>query len=508
MKTLKPENIKTKRQRGLSIIEVILAMGIFVVIASASAGVVIHSFSSNRLAEEQTKAVLLASEGLEAARSIKNQDFANLVSGDYEVVSSGGIWQFAPTPTPGGKYRRTVIVSDVYRDGEGEIVGSGGTLDEETKKVTSSVFWLFSSVRQNILAMKTYFTNWKSIICFWNDYKVVGSGDTVVGSKKISAEARDVFVIDGYAYLVSDYALLDRPEFFIFDINDPSGELSIIGSLNLEISVNAVYVSGDFAYLATNNSSQELMIINVSDPQNPQKVGHYDADPGILVGGMDVWVEETKVYLSTRFSLFNPEFYILEADKSDPYNVAFSLLGSRNLNSDINGIYLDGSYAYLAASDSNRELQVVDVSNPANPQLICWHNLQPSSWGVEANSVFVKDNKAYVVTQKNGSGDDYYVLELNPPFDGCPANPENFITKTASSRINNDVNDVFVYEGYVFLATEKGDSELMVASLENPTDFLLNIDLGGKAYGLYVYKCLAYVATGDNDGELQVIQPQ
>lgn len=501
----------TKQQsahQGLSIIEVILAMAIFVIIVSTSAAVVIHSFSANRLGEEETKAALLASEGIEATRSIKNQNFANLVSGTYDVTSSQGVWQLGSTPTPGGKYVRKVNISDVYRDEAGEIVESGGTLDEMTKRISSQVSWQFSPSRSNTIEMRTYFADWESLICFWNDYEIIASGDTVLGSKKISAEARDIFVTGNYAYLVSEYALFDRPEFFIFDIANPSGELTVVGSLNLDTSVNAVYVVGDFAYLATDNPSQELMVVNVSNPSNPQKVGFYDADPGILVGGMDVWVKNSRVYLSTRLSLFNPEFYILEANTSNPYNVTFSPFGSLNLNTSVNGIYIDDNYAYLATSDSSREFQVVDITSPSNPQRVCWYNFEESSPFAWANSVFVKDGRAFVVTEKSGNNEEYYVLELHPPYGGCQQNPGNFITKVTSTRIDADVNDVFVYEGYVFLATEKGESELRVASLDEPTNFIFTANLGAKAYAIYVYKCLAYVATGNNDGELQVIQPK
>lgn len=508
-KVTRRQSNKATKQQGLSILEVILAMAIFVIIVSASAAVVIHSFSANRLGHEETEAALLASEGLEAVRSIKKQDFENLASGTYDVNSSSGVWQLGPTPTPGGKYNREITVADVYRDELGEIVASGGTLDEEIKSITSSVYWQFSPARSNRVAMKTYLAAWESSICFWNDYEIVGGGDTVHGSKKISAEARDVFVTDNYAYLVSDYALFDRPEFFIFDIYNPSGELEILGSLNIDNSVNAVYVAGDFAYLATNKDSQELIVINISNPQNPQKVGFYDASPGtyLLADGMDVWVQDSRVYFSTRINLGGPEFYILEVDTSDPYDVTFSLLGSLNLDHSANGIYLDDNYAYLATSDWDKELQIIDISNPANPQRVCWYDLEEDDWNAWANSVFVDGNRAYVATQKSGSNDEYYVLELHPPYGGCSGDPESFISKIASTRINADVNGVFVYEGYVFLASEKGDGELLVASVDDPTDFLFTANLGGKAYALYVYQCLAYVATGDNDGELVVIQP-
>lgn len=489
-------------EQGLSIIEVILAMAIFLIIVSTSAAVVIHSFSTNRLGEEETEAALIASEGIEAARSIKNQDFTNLVSGTYDVTFAEGVWQFCPTPTPGGKYQRKVSISDVYRDEQGEIVESGGTLDEMSKKVTSQVSWQFSPSRSNTFVMTTYLTDWTSLICFWNDYAVIGSGDTA-GRRG----AQDVFVLGGYVYLVT-YSVPSGDEFYIFDITDPSGKLVPKGSLNFDATVNAVYVVDNFAYLATNLNNQELIVINVSNPENPQVVGSYNVPKVDPVDGMDVWVVGTKVYFSTGKNPKDAEFIILEADTSDPSEVTFSRLGSVRINVDVKGLFVDSNYAYLATSDTSREFQVVNVSNPASPWLVCWYNMEPSSADASGNSVAIQDNRAYVVTNKNGQGPEYYILDLHPPLDNCSTNPGAFITEAASAEVNADVNDIFLYEGYIFLATEKTTNELMLAELDNPTNFVLSINLGGEAYAIYVYQCLAYAATGENEGELQVIQPQ
>ncbi|MBL7159120.1 hypothetical protein ISS85_01470 [Candidatus Microgenomates bacterium] len=499
MKTI---NHKNKRTKGFSIIEVILAAAMFIYLVAVAGSVVIHAFSANRLGEEETKAALLASEGLEAVRSIKNQNFANLISGNYDVVINESLWQFGPTPTPGGKFARTINIGDVYRDGEGEIIESGGTLDEEAKKITSTVFWQFSPSRSNSVEMITYLTDWVSGICFWSDYNILGSGD-IAGKRG----AQDVFVAGEYAYLVT-YSVPSGDEFYIFDITDPSGELVLKGSLNFDATVNAVYVVDNFAYLATNKNDQELIVINVSDPQNPQEVGFYNATKVDPVNGMDVWVDGTKVYFSTAKNPQGEEFIVLEADTSDPYNVTLSRLGSAPINDNVNSIFIDGNYAYLATSDTNNELQIVDISNPANPQLICWYNIEPSSADAFGNGVFVQENRAFVVTGKNGQGAEYYVLNLNPPFDNCSQNPGDFITEAGSVEMAADVNDVFIYEGYIFLATEKSQSQLMAASLDDPTNFFLSIDLGGEAYAVYVYQCLAYVATGRNEGELFVVQPQ
>lgn len=155
-----------KKKNGFSIVEIILAVGIFVIFAAGITPLVVQSLEGNRLGEEQTVATQYASEGLEAARSIKNQSFSNLVnSTGTGILQSGGVWTFSGSSNqfgPNNKYTRVLSVSDVARDSNGNIVASGGTNDPLTKKVTSTVSWNATVGRNDSVVLSTYFTNWKA----------------------------------------------------------------------------------------------------------------------------------------------------------------------------------------------------------------------------------------------------------------------------------------------------------------------------------------------------------
>ena len=148
---------------GSSIIEIIIALGIFIIIAASSVVIILGSFSTTRLAKEKIKATLIAQEGLEAVQSIRNQDWANLVTGTYGLEESTGNWVFASNPDidSSGKFIRQVIVSDVERDINQEIVSSGGTIDEDSRKATVTVNWSFTPSRQIEVTLETYLTNWQ-----------------------------------------------------------------------------------------------------------------------------------------------------------------------------------------------------------------------------------------------------------------------------------------------------------------------------------------------------------
>ncbi len=151
--------------KGFSVIEVLLAAAMFMIFSVATGTVVLQGFSGNRLGEEQTIASQYATEGLEAARSIKNQAFTGLVnSAGVGIVQFGGVWTFSGANNqfgPSNKYTRVLSITDVLRDGSGNIVASGGTLDPDTKKITSTVSWNFGPSRPDSVVLTSYLSDWR-----------------------------------------------------------------------------------------------------------------------------------------------------------------------------------------------------------------------------------------------------------------------------------------------------------------------------------------------------------
>ncbi len=158
-------------QAGFSVLEVILAAAIFVTFATAAVVVVISGIDNNRLGGEMTVANQFNTEGMEAVRSIKNQDFSNisgLASGyctsGAGVNISGGVWALKGSGTSDNldsRYSRVIKVCDVQRL-NGDIVTSGGTNDPNTKKVTVTTNWNFTSARPESVEFTDYLTNWKA----------------------------------------------------------------------------------------------------------------------------------------------------------------------------------------------------------------------------------------------------------------------------------------------------------------------------------------------------------
>jgi len=150
---------------GQSIVEVIVAVSIFVIIAGGSVITILGSFLASRLAEEETAASFYAVEGLEAAKSIRNRTWSNIgtADGNHGLDKTSGTWTFSGTSDSVGKYTRVVNIVSLERDGSGNIAASGGTPDENSKKVTSTVTWSFVPAKLSSVEMVTYLTNWQEV---------------------------------------------------------------------------------------------------------------------------------------------------------------------------------------------------------------------------------------------------------------------------------------------------------------------------------------------------------
>lgn len=136
-------------KKGQSLIELLVAIGIFVIAVSSLAFLILDSFVSGRLASEITKANFLAEEGMEATKSIRDNSWNGLISGSHGLTISGNNWVFQGTSED---------ISDQLKGGTRAIKIEDIGLDR--KKVTSQVTWQFTQARPQEIRLVTYLTNW------------------------------------------------------------------------------------------------------------------------------------------------------------------------------------------------------------------------------------------------------------------------------------------------------------------------------------------------------------
>lgn len=481
---------KPSKLAGFGIIEIIVAMSIMIIIAATGASTVLHSFSANRLGGEETQATLFAQEGVEAVRSIKNQDWANLAAGTYGLDNSGGTWALLGSSDTNGKYTRQIVVSQVQRDSDGDIVESGGTVDLDTLKATSQVTWDFTPTRNNTVTLVTYLTNFEKPVSSGTSFGN-WSQPQLVTSLNISGSDNGIKIqVQGnYAYLVREGG---NPDFVTINISNPASP-SIIANTDTSGSPDNIAVSGSYAYIASTSDSGELRIYDISNPNALTYVGAYNA-PG-SANAMGVYIIGTTAYL-VRLSSSDHEFFAINvANPASP-----TLIGSTNLSDSGKEVVVMGNYAYVGTYSDSRELEIVDVSNPALPSVVSWFNASGT-----ANTQAIDGVGNTIVLARNSG--NINILDVTNPL--SPAEVDNY-------DADDDVEDVDIHQGasltYAFFATDESSAEFVLLDITNPssTTFVSSLNLANQGNGIAYHEGLdrAFVASEADSAELAVIGPQ
>jgi len=144
-------------KNGFSLLELVLAVAIFSFSSFALATMIIDSNISTRLSADRTDALLYAKEGVEAVRSIRDNNWtawASTTVGNYglSINTASGTWQFSSTSDLiNNKYTRTVNIAT-------------DPVASTSKDVTVNIAWNLTSGRIASTTLVTVFSNWPSVI--------------------------------------------------------------------------------------------------------------------------------------------------------------------------------------------------------------------------------------------------------------------------------------------------------------------------------------------------------
>nr|WP_320161589.1 PGF-pre-PGF domain-containing protein [uncultured Methanoregula sp.] len=219
-------------------------------------------------------------------------------------------------------------------------------------------------------------------------------------------QPQSVYVSGNYAYVAS-YNSNALEIVNVTDKSHPVHEGSLTdgsGGAPYLNQPNSVYVSGNYAYVASDGSSA-LEIVNVTDPANPSHAGSIiDGDDGGLVAlyaAKSVYVSGNYAYVASYASgaleIVNVTDPVSPTHKGKITNGdgGAALLGAYS-------VFVSGNYAYVASQNSNA-LEIVDVTDPASPT----HKGKITNGGIVAldtpTSVYVSGNYAYVTSQSSNA---------------------------------------------------------------------------------------------------------
>jgi len=213
---------------------------------------------------------------------------------------------------------------------------------------------------------------------------------------------------NGYVYLGLTHSG-PGPEFYIIDVHNPlSPALVAGGTFAVGNDINAIYVRDQYAYLATPNSNN-LTVLNVSNPSSPQSVGSFAPAGG--GNGKSLYLLGDDLYLGRTVSA-GAELYIL--NNSDPTKLISNNPAPKNIDigASVDGVMVRNGPDMTAAPISHSlaflltktQFQVWDTSDlfpwtPGNNvseflNLPVSGNVIEPAFDCEKNTFFVSSNNS------------------------------------------------------------------------------------------------------------------
>lgn len=161
MSNLKSKIINHKLLSGQAIIELIIALALLSLTFITTSRLFIDISYGDLNNLNRVKAEALASEEIEAIKSIHERGWTDLVNQSFpaHAVITDGLWHLVNSSENIDIFTRTITMSDVQRNSNGQIVTSGGTLDPSTKKFIISVSW--NSPQANLIEKELILTRWR-----------------------------------------------------------------------------------------------------------------------------------------------------------------------------------------------------------------------------------------------------------------------------------------------------------------------------------------------------------
>jgi hypothetical protein len=248
--------------------------------------------------------------------------------------------------------------------------------------VSSKYAYVANKSRTGQLQIINIQTNTPSLVRSFLVTGVTGSGAQALGNS--------IFYKDNYVYLGLT-TTATGPEFNIIDVSNPN--LPVLrGSYAIGHDVNAIYVRGDLAFIASPDNA-ELKILNISNPASPSLVGQIDLSDNSANGKSIAMVGNT-LYLGRTVGASPQTKELQLLNISNPSLP--SMLSAIDVGSTINAVAIRDNLVFMVTSASNLGFQIWDLNTGT---LYGSKNIQQTSTGgldCEGNYIYVaqKSNKA------------------------------------------------------------------------------------------------------------------
>lgn len=493
--------------------------------------VIFNGFLTSRDGKAQeTRRVLaipLLKEAQEATRVAREANWNNFsVNGTYHPVVSGVTFALSPGAETINDFTRSIVIEDTYRDTNGKIVSSGGTIDPSTKKVTMSVSW--STPHASSVATTTYLSRYINNAIYTQTTQADFNAGTKTGVTVTNTSGGEVVLGAGgngdWCAPAPVVASFDLPKQGVANaISAIEGRVfagtgdnaSGVSFADVQISnaipptaslygtfdgykTNNVFGETNYAYLSTDNHAKEIVVIDLTQKDINNKfleAGYFDA-PGNGVGN-SVFVSGSIGYMTDGNTLYT--FDLSSKSGSRP------MLGSVALAATGNRVVVVGNYAYVALNSETTQLQIIQVSPDGKTLTVVG---QASVLGDDGRDVFVNSSatRAYLATSASSTQKEMFIIDVSTKTGNRP---------TVGSYDTNgmDPKGITVVTANKVIVVGTGGQEyqvLDITSENSPTKCGgMNEDAGINGVASILESdgdAFSYIITGDANSELKIIR--
>lgn len=237
-------------------------------------------------------------------------------------------------------------------------------------------------------------------------------------------------------------------------VRDSDGQMFY---LDIGPGINKIDAADHHAFAAVHSSSSQLAIFDTNSAASPALIATSSL-PGVAGArpeAVSIFYFDSRVYIGTKRTAGH-EFHIF--DVSNP--AAPRWLGSREINHNINDIAVKDGLAFLATSGNIRDLIVLDVRDPGNITQLIALDLPGNEDG---RSVFVSGNFIFLGRYRSTVPDrhELHVLSYQIKTDGSiEINPLDSIATQA------DVTGLVAAGNLVFASTAAVAKEFQIFSID------------------------------------------
>lgn len=466
-----------KGWRGQSVIEILIASGVFIIVGVSVTSLILGSRSLLFDSRQMVTATNYAQEGLDALRVMRNQNWNTIPDGTYGLAKVNGSWQLSTSLDKQGAFTRSLTIASTATT---------------TKAATSKVTWPAFGGRTASVSLGTLLTNWRNLQTStaltgdWQHPQTAGSIDLGPGNNGTDLKVRNKIV-----YMTALASSTAKPDFYIVDATNPASP-TIKASLDTGPGLNALDINGNYAYVATNDPNNQLQIIDISNISAPKLVKSYKL-PGLgtTTVGQSIQVVNTTVYIGTTKDASGSEFQII--DVTDPNNP--TQVGSLRIGQTINSIKINGTQAYIARA-ATPKIQIIDISNPTTPTSL--GGTTPAGTSQDGTALAFLNNHTLFYGQLTGTSNEIYSLDTTSPTN---------IQTLGSTSIGSTINTLLVQDYLLFAATSDSNKEFQIFNITNPSQIVpwSSLNFPQVANAIAYEKNTIYVSVRSNDA-LRIIQ--